>query len=107
MCGLAKAYKGKKQNNWAVQLDQRSGAVLAVNYRRSDIIESIHDGSFFSDNTQLYILLPAAIILFWLWISGMYLFSKALIVRRKHQQKLLSKTPAPEPIPGTLTENAI
>ncbi|MFT4633407.1 MAG: putative iron-regulated membrane protein [Candidatus Azotimanducaceae bacterium] len=99
--------KVRSKNDWEVQLDQRSGTVLAVNYRRSDIIESIHDGSFFSDSTKLYIFLPAAIILFWLWISGMYLFFKTLIVRRKHKQKMLSKTSQPELIPGTLPESAI
>jgi uncharacterized iron-regulated membrane protein len=99
--------KVRSKNDWEVQLDQRSGTVLAVNYRRSDIIESIHDGSFFSDSAKLYIFLPAAIILLWLWISGMYLFFKTLIVRRKHKQKLLKKTLTPEPISGTLPENAI
>ena len=83
--------KVRSNTDWEVQLDQGSGAVLAVNYRRSDVIESIHDGSFFSDSAKLYIFLPAAVILSWLWISGMYLFFKTLIVRRKHKQKLAHK----------------
>jgi uncharacterized iron-regulated membrane protein len=94
--------KVRSKNDWEVQLDQGSGAVLAVNYRRSDIIESIHDGSFFSDSAKLYIFLPAAIILLWLLISGLYLFFKTLIVRRKHKQKLLEKTVATSALPQNI-----
>jgi uncharacterized iron-regulated membrane protein len=99
--------KLRSKNDWEVQLDQASGALLAANYRRSDIIESIHDGSFFSDNTKLYIFLPAAVVLFWLWISGMYLFFKTLIVRRKHKQRLFNRAAAPAAKPRTLSKHII
>ena len=36
-------------SGWEVQVDTRTGEVLNVAYRRSDLIEQIHDGSFFSD----------------------------------------------------------
>ena len=39
--------KVRCQNRWEVQLDAKTGEVLQVAYRRSDVIESIHDGSFF------------------------------------------------------------
>ena len=94
--------KVRSNTDWEVQLDQGSGAVLAVNYRRSDVIESIHDGSFFSDSAKLYIFLPAAVILSWLWISGMYLFFKTLIVRRKHKQKMAHKVAALTALPENI-----
>src|SRR6476620_1879572 len=35
------------KNRWELQLDAATGSVLQVAYRRSDLIESLHDGSFF------------------------------------------------------------
>ncbi len=52
------------KNNWEIQIDTETGAVLQTAYRRSDIIESIHDGSFFHDNIKMWIFLPSGIVLF-------------------------------------------
>ena len=61
-------------NNWEAQIDTATGEVLQVAYRRSDIIESLHDGSFFADWVKLYVFFPSALILFTLWGTGIYLF---------------------------------
>lgn len=61
-------------NRWEVQVDTATADVLHVAYRRSDLIESIHDGSFFSGWTKHYLFLPAGIMLFILWLTGLYLF---------------------------------
>ena len=37
--------KVRSKNNWEIQIDTQSGPILQHAYRRSDIIESIHDGS--------------------------------------------------------------
>jgi hypothetical protein len=34
-------------NGWEIQVDLSNGTILQTAYRRSDLIESIHDGSFF------------------------------------------------------------
>ena len=48
-------------NNWEVQVDLSTGAILQTAYRRSDWIESIHDGSVFAgDWTKLGLFLPTA-----------------------------------------------
>jgi len=60
---------------WEVQVDTHSAEVLQVAYRRSDLIESLHDGSWFSDWTKLGLFLPAGILLFILWLTGLYLFA--------------------------------
>ena len=62
------------KNRWEIQLDANSGEVLQVAYRRSDLIESIHDGSFFHDRAKLWVFLPAALVLGVLWLTGIYLF---------------------------------
>ena len=62
------------ENNWEAQIDTHTGEVLTVAFRRSDIIESLHDGSFFAPWVKLYIFFPTGIILLILWGSGIYLF---------------------------------
>lgn len=69
--GIAKV---TSKNHWEVQIDLKSGAVLQSAYRRSDLIESLHDGSWFHDNAKLFIFLPSGIIVLGLWFTGMYLF---------------------------------
>lgn len=61
-------------SNWEVQVDTETAEILQVAFRRSDIIEAIHDGSYFADWTKLYLFLPAAVVLFGLWLTGLYLF---------------------------------
>lgn len=59
---------------WEVQLDLATAEVLQVAYRRSDLIESIHDGSFFHPLAKLGVFLPMGAIVFCLWLTGMYLW---------------------------------
>ena len=59
--------------------------MLQASYRRSDLIESIHDGSFFADAAKLWVFLPAALILLGLWISGVYLWLLPHLVRRRRR----------------------
>ncbi|MEO1656602.1 MAG: PepSY-associated TM helix domain-containing protein [Pseudomonadota bacterium] len=61
-------------NNWEAQIDTATGEVLQVAYRRSDLIESLHDGSFFAGWTKKAIFLPSGVVLFAMWGTGIYLF---------------------------------
>ena len=70
-------------NRCELQIDHSSGDILQVSYRRSDLIESLHDGSFFHQQAKLGVFLPAAIILTVLWISGIYLFVITLLSRQR------------------------
>ena len=78
--------KVRGKNRWEAQLDHQSGDVLAVAFRRSDLIESLHDGSFFGDWAKFGIFLPAALILLVLWVTGLYLFALPFLRRRKRQK---------------------
>ena len=71
------------KNRWEVQLDSATGKVLQSAYRRSDLIESIHDGSWFHDFAKLWLFLPAGITLLLLWLTGIYLFLLPIRVRRR------------------------
>lgn len=79
--------KVRGKNRMEVQLDATSGEILHVGRRRSDLIESIHDGSWFYAGAKLWIFLPCAVILFGLWCSGVYLWLLPLWVRRRRQAK--------------------
>jgi uncharacterized iron-regulated membrane protein len=78
-------------NRHEIQLDTDTGGILQVAYRRSDFIESIHDGSFFHDKVKLWIFLPSAVILLGLWITGIYLFIIPYQARRQRNKKLKLK----------------
>ncbi len=78
--GIAKI---RAHSGWEVQVDTKTAEVLNVAYRRSDLIESIHDGSFFSDGVKLYIFLPTGILLIIMWGTGIYLFLLPRMRRRK------------------------
>ncbi len=69
--GVAKV---QARNRWEVQVDLETAKVLQVAYRRSDLIEQIHDGSFFHELAKLWVFLPTAVIVLALWITGIYLF---------------------------------
>ncbi len=82
-------------SRWEVQIDQASGAVLKTAYRRSDLMESLHDGSWFHDAAKLWIFLPSGVIVFALWITGIYLFLLPIRSRRARSRgESLSKSSA-------------
>jgi uncharacterized iron-regulated membrane protein len=73
---------------WEVQVDTATAKVLKVAERRSDIIESIHDGSYFADWMKLWLFLPAGIGLFILWLTGLYLFILTEYNKAKKRKRL-------------------
>ncbi|WP_096348917.1 MULTISPECIES: PepSY domain-containing protein [Pseudoalteromonas] len=73
-------------NSWEAQIDAQSGAVLQIAYRRSDTIEAIHDGSWFAEWAKLWLFLPAAILLFFMWCSGSVLLYTTLKSKFKKRQ---------------------
>ena len=50
----------------------------------SDLIESIHDGSFFGgDWTKLGLFIPAGLVLFVLWLSGLWMWWVPFAAKRR------------------------
>jgi len=79
--GMAKVWLN---NGWEVQVDLGTGGVLQTAYRRSDLIESIHDGSFFAgDWTKLGLFLPAGVTVLLLWLSGLWMWWVPFIAKRR------------------------
>jgi uncharacterized iron-regulated membrane protein len=74
-------------NSWEVQIDTRTGDVLQVAYRRSDLIEAIHDGSWFHPEAKLWVFLPAGAGLGALWLTGVYLFLLPYLARARNRRR--------------------
>ena len=80
--------KVRAKSSWEVQLDNTSGEVLQVAYRRSDLIESLHDGSWFHKGAKLWVFLPSGFLLLGLWVSGVYLWLLPHLMRRQKKRRL-------------------
>ncbi len=80
--------KVRCKNRWELQIDLQSGDVLSSTYRRSDLIESLHDGSFFTESAKAWIFLPNGIILIGLWGTGVWLWYLPLRNRRKKRPRV-------------------
>jgi hypothetical protein len=72
---------------WEIQLNHQSGKVLHVAYRRMDLIESLHNGTFFHDKAKLWIFLPSALVLFVIWTTGIWLFLFPILTKRKRRKR--------------------
>lgn len=74
-------------NRWEAQIDLVTLETLSLEYRRSDLFEQIHDGSFFADWIKTFIFLPVGFVLLFLWLTGIWLFFEPYIKRWKRKQK--------------------
>jgi hypothetical protein len=78
--GVAKAWL---HTDYEAQVDLGTAEILQIAYRRSDWIESIHDGSIFGDSVKLYVFFPTAISLVLLWFGGVWMFVVPFKNRRR------------------------
>ena len=78
--------KVRAKNRWEIQIDLERGSILKTAYRRSDIIEQLHDGSWFHDAAKLWVFLPSGVIVLILWLSGMYLLFVPILVKRSRKR---------------------
>lgn len=78
--------KVRTRSDWEVQIDFQTGEVLQTAYRRSDLIEALHDGSWFSENAKLWLFLPSGVVVLALWFTGLYLFLLPWWVRLRRKR---------------------
>lgn len=79
-------------NRWEAQIDLVTLEVLSVEYRRSDLIEQIHDGSFFASWVKTFIFLPVGLILLVLWGTGIWLFFDPHVKRWQRKRRRARKS---------------
>ncbi len=82
--------KVRGKTRWEVQVDTATGEVLQVRYRRSDLIESIHDGSWFHNKAKLWLFLPTGLLLLGLWLTGVYLWILPIWAKRSGRDRRAS-----------------
>jgi len=83
--------KVRSVEGWELQIDLGTGAILSSMMRRSDIIESIHDGSWFHDQAKIWIFLPSAIVVTILWITGIYLFFLPYFAKWQNRKRMKNR----------------
>jgi uncharacterized iron-regulated membrane protein len=74
-------------NRWEAQIDLVTLEVLSLEYRRSDLFEQIHDGSFFADWVKTFIFFPVGIVLFVIWLTGIWMFFEPYAKRWQRSQR--------------------
>ena len=79
--------KVRAKSHWEIQLDSNTGEVLHVAYRRSDIIEQIHDGTYWQKNANLWLSLPVAIVVLLISLTGLFLFFYPYFKRFRKRRK--------------------
>ena len=81
--GVAKVWLN---SGYEVQVDLGTGRVMHTAYRRSDLIEAIHDGSFFGgDWVKLGVFLPTGMTLLLLWGTGVWMWWVTFAGKRRVQ----------------------
>lgn len=89
-------FKVRSRKNYSeIQVDATTGEVLSVARRNSDLIESLHDGSFFGSVVYQFIMPVVAAITIYLTLTGLYLWL-APALKRRAKQGTQSSTQPPE-----------
>ena len=89
--------KVTSMNRWEIQIDAQTGAVLQSAYRRSDLLEQLHDGSWFHDAAKLWIFFPSGVVLLVLWLTGLWLFWLPYGVKRRRRHAAAHPELSPKP----------
>lgn len=81
-------------NRWEAQIDLITLEVLSLEFRRSDLIEQIHDGSFFADWVKTFIFLPVGVVLLFLWLTGIGMFFEPYVKRYQRKKRRAARAAA-------------
>ncbi len=76
-----------KHHHAEIQVGAVTGEVLSVSQRPSDLLEDIHDGSFFGKWIHDWIMPVAAIGMLFMVFSGLWLWIDPIVRRRQRKQR--------------------
>lgn len=80
-------YKVRSRRDFAeIQVDAVAGTVLSVATRRSDWLETIHDGSWLGGAFHGYVMPLVALCVVFLAFSGCRLWLEPILRRRRHRR---------------------
>ncbi len=86
-----RVFKVRSNSYYEIQVDAITGAVLHTAYRRSDWLETIHDGSFFADWFHEWGMPVASVGLLFLAFSGLWLWLEPKYRRRQRKRRQATK----------------
>ena len=78
--------KIRSESEYEIQIDATTGLVLHHAMRRSDFIESLHDGTYFQSSANLWLMLPVAVLLLFISITGLILFVRPYLRKWSKQR---------------------
>jgi uncharacterized iron-regulated membrane protein len=76
-----------------LQIDAITGEVLSTDVRRSDWLESLHDGSFFGSFVHEWVMPIVPIALLFLIFSGIWLWIEPMVRRARRRKRRLRTAP--------------
>ncbi|OCQ22790.1 hypothetical protein A7985_02200 [Pseudoalteromonas luteoviolacea] len=83
--------KIRSHNSIEIQIDNHTGQVLQVAKRNYEFIESLHDGTFFEKNANLWLMLPVSFILLFMIVTGLVMFFQPFRTKQKNRLRLRRK----------------
>ncbi|KZX02025.1 membrane protein [Pseudoalteromonas luteoviolacea] len=83
--------KVRSHNSIEIQIDSHTGQVLQVAKRNYEFIESLHDGTFFEKNANLWLMLPVSFILLFMIVTGFVMFVQPFRTKKKNRLRLRRK----------------
>ena len=75
-----------RHNHSEIQVDAVTGAILSRDWRPSDLLEDLHDGSFYARWAHAYFMPLVAIALAFMVGSGIYIWAWPVLQRRKRRR---------------------
>ncbi|MFG0329881.1 MAG: PepSY domain-containing protein [Phycisphaerales bacterium] len=88
-----RVHKVRSNHNYAeMQVCAVTGAVLSVDFRTSDLIEQIHDGSIAGEWMHLGVMPLVSAGLLFLVFSGLWLWIEPLVKRRRRRRERAAMT---------------
>lgn len=79
-----------KKDHWEVQVDGVSGAVTGFGQRRVAWFTSLHEGALFGEYVRYGIFFPSALGMFFLTLSGIWIFLQPYARKRQSTKKVKS-----------------
>lgn len=67
-------YQVRLKNDYELQFDAANAKLLNSQFRTTNVLIELHQGSFFHPLVMKWVFLPSGILLLSLWLSGMYLW---------------------------------
>ena len=83
-----RVFKVRSKHNYAeIQVDAVTGAILSVDSRPSDLLEALHDGSYYAESVHAILMPVTGGGLILLSVSGLYLWLATWMRKQRQKRK--------------------